>query len=157
MNPSVYIETTIPSYLTAWPSNDLIMTANQQATRTWWNEQRQHFDLYISQIVLLEASSGDQDAAERRLRVLEELPQLNISDEALILAERLISDHALPDTAQDDALHIAVSAVHGMEYLLTWNCKHIANAVMRPKIERTCRIANYEPPIICTPQELMED
>jgi hypothetical protein len=157
MKPSVYIETTIPSYLTAWHSRDLIMAANQEATRSWWNVARPRYDLYVSQIVLQEAAGGDSNAAERRISILSELPELDISIKAELLAERLLSGSALPVKAEIDALHIAISATHGIEYLLTWNCTHIANAVMRPKIERICRLAGYEPPVICTPLELMEE
>ncbi len=156
MKPTVYIETTIPSYLTARRSSELQMAANQQATRAWWDHERQHFDLYISQVVLTEIHCGDRDAAERRMRVLDGVLQLDVNDAVRELADRLIAEHALPATAQDDALHIAVAAVHGMDYLLTWNCRHIANAIMRPKIEQTCRLVQYEPPVICTPLELMD-
>lgn len=157
MKPSVYIETTIPSYLTAWRSPELVMAANQESTRAWWEKERHHFDLYVSQLVLYEASCGDAQAAERRAEVLRGLPELDATAEVESLAERLLKKHALPASAKDDALHIAIAAVHGMEYLLTWNCKHIANAVMRLRIESTCREAGYEPPVICMPQELMEE
>ena len=157
MKPSVYIETTIPSYLTAWHSPSLVMAANQEATRRWWEVSRPHFELFISQVVLKEAGIGDKKAAKRRLSVIEGMPELEVSTEAEVLATRLLVKSALPEKAKIDALHIAVAAVHGIEYLLTWNCKHIANAVMRPKIEGICRAADYEPPIICTPLELMEE
>ena len=157
MKPSVYIETTIPSYLTAWRSRDLIMAANQEATRIWWDVARPRYDLYVSQIVLEEAAGGDSIAAERRISILSGLPELDISIEAEVLAKRLLSGFALPAKAEIDALHIAISAIHGIEYLLTWNCTHIANAIMRPKIEYICRLEGYEPPVICTPLELMEE
>ena len=157
MKPSVYIETTIPSYLTAWLSPELVMAANQQLTRRWWDESRPHFELFISALVVQEASAGDSVAAQRRLEIIDDLPELAITDSAEALAETLLRGAALPNKAQLDALHIAVAAVHGMEYLLTWNCRHIANAVLRPKIEHICRAMGYEPPIICTPPELIED
>ena len=157
MKPSVYIETTIPSYLTAWRSPELIMAANQETTRSWWDVSRPHFELFISQVVLEEASAGDEEAAKRRLSIIEGLPELDVSVEAEELATLLLAQSALPEKAKTDALHIAVATVHGIEYLLTWNCKHIANAVMRPKIEETCKTAGYEPPVICTPLELMEE
>ncbi len=157
MKSSVYIETTIPSYLTAWRSPELIMAANQEATRSWWEVSRSHFELFISQVVLEEASAGDKEAAKRRLSYIEGLPELDVSTEAETLASRLLVESALPKKAETDALHIAVATVHGMEYLLTWNCRHIANAVMRPKIEEISRAAGYEPPVICTPLELMEE
>ena len=157
MKPSVYIETTIPSYLTAWRSPELIMAANQEATRSWWEIARPRYDLFISDIVAQEANGGDPEAAKRRVTVIEGLPELDVSEEAELLAAQLLADAAIPEKAKTDALHIAVATVHGIDYLLTWNCKHIANAVMRPKIEAICRAFGYEPPVICTPLELMEE
>jgi len=157
MKPSVYIETTIPSYLTAWRNPELVMAANQEATRSWWDTSRPKYDLFISQLVTDEASSGDPEAAKRRLAIIDDLPELDISEQAEALAAQLLASAALPEKAKTDALHIAVATVHGIDYLLTWNCKHIANAALRPKIESVCRAAGYEPPIICTPLELMED
>ena len=157
MKSSVYIETTIPSYLTAWRSPELIMAANQEPTRRWWESSRQIYELFISAIVTQEASGGDPDAAKRRVAAIEGLPELDISEEVELLAARPLAGTALPDNAKTDALHIAVATVHGIDYLLTWNCKHIANAAMRPKIEAICRASGYEPPVICTPLELMEE
>jgi hypothetical protein len=157
MKPSVYIETTIPSYLTAWRSPELIMAANQEATRNWWDIARPRYDLFISDIVTQEASGGDPKAAKRRTTAIEGLPELDVSEEAELLAAQLLANAVIPERAKTDALHIAVATVHGMDYLLTWNCKHIANAVMRPKIEAICRTSGYEPPVICTPLELMEE
>lgn len=156
MKFKVYIETTIPSYLTAWPSRDLVKAAQQQATREWW-QTRGRFDLTVSQLVIEEAGGGDPRAAEERLAVLEGLPVLRISEEALALAGRLVNEGPLPEKASADALHIALAVVGGVEYLLTWNCRHIANAAMRNKIEEVCRSSGYKPPIICTPVELMEE
>ena len=157
MKSSVYIETTIPSYLTAWRSPELVMAANQEATRKWWDESRTKFELFISQLVIDEISNGDPGAVKRRIVVVETLPELALTDQAEALAAKLLLGAALPQKAKADALHIAVAAVHGMNYLLTWNCTHIANAIMRPKIEFICRAAGYEPPVICTPPELVEE
>ena len=157
MKPSVYIETTIPSYLTAWRSPELVMAANQEATRKWWDESRIKFELFIPELVISEVSSGDPDAVKRRMEALEDLPELELTDQAEILAAKLLVGAALPQKAKADALHIAVATVHGMDYLLTGNCTHIANAIMRPKIELICRVAGYEPPVICTPPELVEE
>ncbi len=156
MKPRVYLETTIASYLTARPSRDLIAAANQHMTHDWWRNHREMFDLYISQFVLEEASAGDQEAAARRLAVLENLPQLDVTEAVQHLAQELVTRVPLPANAQVDALHIAVATIHGMEYLVTWNCTHIANAILRHRIEAICRAAGYEPPTICTPQELLE-
>jgi hypothetical protein len=155
MKPRLYIETTIPSYLTAWPSSDLIMAAHQQITRDWWATRRQDFDLFTSQLVIDEASAGDQDAAKRRLEQLADATILEPSREIDQLAAELITNVPLPPKATADSLHIATAAVHGMDFLLTWNCAHIANAELRDSIERVCRDCGYEPPIICTPDELL--
>lgn len=156
MNSTVYLETSIIGYLTSRPSRDLITAANQQLTHDWWNEHRQHFDLFISQFVINECSEGDPVAVEERLDVLADLRQLDATDAVDTLAEELLKRVPLPEKAGVDALHIAVAAVHGIEHLLTWNCTHIANAALRPRIEAICRSMGYEPPTICTPQELME-
>lgn len=153
MKPRVYIETTIPSYLTAWPSNDLLRAAHQQVTREWW-DKRAAFDLYISQLVVIECQAGDPKAAAERLAALTGLPILDQTTEVATLAEALVREVPLPPRAGADAVHIATAAVHGMHYLLTWNCTHIANATLRPRIEEVCRAAGCEPPLICTPQEL---
>jgi len=157
MTPRVYVETSVISYLTSRPSRDLIVAANQQITRDWWENRRVEFELFISQLVVQEASAGDENAAEYRLRAIDEMPLLELDQNALTLAEALVRDGPIPHEAVEDALHIAVATVNGLEYLLTWNFKHIANATMRYKIERVCRSQGYEPPIICTPQELLEE
>lgn len=155
MKPRVYLETTIPSYLTAWPSRDLVRAAHQQLTREWWDQRRPRFELFISQVVLGECQAGDPAAAAGRLVVLQDLPLLEQTEEATRLAQALVEQVPLPDRATVDALHIAIAAVHGMDYLLTWNCTHIANATLRDPIESVCRAGGYEPPAICTPEELL--
>jgi len=156
MDSLVYLETTVVSYLTAWRSPHLVMAANQEATRNWWDEERGKFRVCISQAVIEEASAGDPRAAQRRLEILEDLPELDITDEARALAKELLAGVPLPRQAEVDALHIAVATAHGADYLLTWNCRHIANAALRHRIETVCRSQGLEPPIICTPLELME-
>jgi predicted nucleic acid-binding protein len=151
---AVYIETSIVSYLTARPSRDLLVAAHQQLTVTWWDEQRTRYELFTSQVVLAEARAGDPNAAQRRLAVLERLPLLDVTDAAIALATLLIARQALPAQAAQDALHLAITCVHGIQYLLTWNCTHLANARLRSRIEQVCREAGYIPPIICTPEEL---
>ncbi len=154
MKPSVYVETTVPSYLTAWPSRDLVRAARQQITREWWAAHRDKFELYSSRLVVLECQGGDAQAAVDRLAALAGIPLLQQGSEVSALAEALMRDVPLPVTAVADSLHIATAAVHGMKYLLTWNCAHIANVVLRPQIEAVCRAAGFEPPLICTPEEL---
>jgi hypothetical protein len=151
---TVYIETSLVSYLTARPSRDLLVAAHQHLTAAWWDHQRPRYELYTSQVVLVEASAGDPEAAQRRLTALEPLPLLDVTDAAIALAARLITGQALPAQAAQDALHLAIACVHGMEYLLTWNCTHLANARLRNRTEQVCREAGYAPPIICTPEEL---
>jgi hypothetical protein len=156
MKPRLYLETTIPSYLTAWPSRDLVRVAHQQTTREWWEQRRDEFDLFVSQIVVRECQGGDPAAAKKRLEAICNLPLLEQTAEALSLAESLLREVPLPEQATVDALHIGISAVQGMDYLLTWNCTHIANASLRFRIESVCREHGYEPPIICTPDELLQ-
>ena len=154
MKPKVYLETTIISYLTARPSRDIIIAAHQELTNEWWENRKRRFDLYVSQLVIQEVKSGDKEAARKRLGFLEPIPLLELNDKVISLA-RILMNEAIPPKAVEDALHIAVAAIHGMDYLLTWNCKHIANAEKEHAIAEVCRSNNYEPPIICTPEELM--
>jgi predicted nucleic acid-binding protein len=146
----VYVETSVISYLTAWPSRDIVIAGHQQTTREWWQEQRQGFQLVASQLVIQEASAGDRVAAQERLEVLKGIELLELREDALKLAQVLTEIGPLPKKAAEDALHIAIAVTNGVEYLLTWNYKHIANAVMRSSVERMCRAAGYEPTIICT-------
>ena len=155
MNPIVYLETTIISYLAARPSRDLIIAAHQQITQEWWTMRRIHYELYVSQLVVHEAQQGDVDAAARRLLLLQGLPLLELNDSATILAEEFVRRKAIPKQANEDALHVALATVHGVDYLLTWNCKHIANAERWLAIADVCNEQGYEPPIICTPEELL--
>ena len=156
MKSKVYIETSVISYFAARPSRDLIIAANQQATQEWWRTRKKDFEIYVSQLVIQEAGAGDVEAANGRLEALENIPLLDIVDDGIQLAEKLVEQKAIPEQASEDALHIALAEVHGMEYLLTWNFKHIANATMRANVELVCRLNGFEPPIICTPLELME-
>jgi len=155
MKRKVYLETTIVSYLVASPTPDIIQSAHQQVTREWW-ARRERFDLFVSRPVLTEAGRGDAAAAARRLRALTGIPVLTVSRGVAALANTLLRTRALPSKARLDAIHVAMAAVNGMDYLLTWNCRHLANAAIRGKIEDACREAGMQPPIICTPEELME-
>ncbi len=157
MKPKIYIETTIISYLTGKPSRDIIIAAHQQVTEEWWRTRRHLFDLYASQLVLREAGVGDEAQAKERLNVLNETELLEITESALSLAKVLIGKGAIPQKAAEDALHISIAVVNGIDYFISWNCKHIANAKMRSKIEQVCLSCGYEPIIICTPEELLED
>ena len=154
MSLKVYIETTVVSYLAGRPSRDLIIAAHQQLTQEWWETRRATFDLYTAQAVISESSAGDEATAKKRLDALEGIPLLTVTEGAVALARKLIEKGPIPEKAQVDALHIAVAAANGMDYLLTWNCKHIANAEMQAGIGRWCRALGFEPPVICTPEEL---
>jgi predicted nucleic acid-binding protein len=154
---SVYLETSVISYLTARPSRDIVVAGHQQTTRDWWQTRRNSFDVYVSELVLREARGGNPQAAAERLAILQTLELVEVSPEALTLANQLVTEAAIPQKAIADALHVATAVTSGIDFLLTWNCKHIANATMRGKIERICRTNGYEPSIICTPEELMED
>ena len=155
--PRVYLETTVISYLTARPSRNLRVVAHQEITADWWTRRRMRFELYVSRLVIDEASAGDAEAAAQRLVTLTGIPRLELTEAASILAEHLVTAAAIPREAIEDALHVAVAAVHGMDYLLTWNCRHIANATMRNRIADVCASAGFEAPVICTPEELLED
>ncbi len=152
---SVYIETTIISYLTAWLSRDLIRAAHQQITQEWWQNRREDFEIYVSEFVINEASTGDAEAAEKRLEALNGIALLDVNLNVENLAKKLIADKALPPKAATDALHIAVATVHRIDYLLSWNCKHIANAEMQDAIRKVCEKSGYKCPTICTPEELL--
>jgi hypothetical protein len=134
-----------------------VVAGHQQVTQEWWENRRPRFEVFVSQLVVREAQEGDAEAAQRRLALIDELPLLDVSDSAVALAQALVDGGVTAKKAGADALHISIAAVHGMEYLLTWNMAHIANAELRPRIERVCRSEGFEPPILCTPEELMGD
>jgi predicted nucleic acid-binding protein len=155
MKPRLYLETTIPRCLTSRPSRDLIIAGHQQITRDWWEKRRGDFRLYISQLVLDEAGAGDPSAARERLGVLQSLPLLDITPQVAELASIILASGNIPGKAATDAAHIAIAAVHSMDFLVTWNCAHIANAVVVRVLVSICRGHGYECPVICTPEELL--
>jgi predicted nucleic acid-binding protein len=152
---TIYIETSIVSYLTARPTNDLLAAAWQKTTVDWWDTQRHRFDLYTSDVTFEEAERGNSEAAARRLEALAGIPILPITEDIAALSKALLQGGAVPAKALDDALHIAISAVHGIDYLLTWNFRHLDNAETKPIIRSVCAIHGYTSSEICTPQELM--
>jgi len=153
--PSVYIETSIVSYLAARPSRDPVALRNQQLTHAWWNTRRQGYALYTSETVLDEAAAGDPQMAEARTRLLVSIPFLHPGEEVQSLAAELRQGVPLPPRAATDALHLAVGVYYGMAYLLTWNCKHIANPRLKGRIEEICSRAGYRVPNLCTPREML--
>jgi len=152
---TVYIETSIVSYLTSRPSRDIRVAAWQEITTQWWEQERRNFELFTSELVIAEAGGGDAEGAKKRLEKLQGIPAVAIDDAAKRFAARLIHDGGVPPEAQADALHIATASIHGLDYLLTWNCRHIDNAVTKPIIRSICAIVGYPCPEICTPLELL--
>ncbi|MFM5981762.1 MAG: type II toxin-antitoxin system VapC family toxin [Sphaerospermopsis kisseleviana] len=155
MNESVYIETSILGHLTARPTDNLIVAANVKITQDWWNEYRRSFMLYASEIVEDEAGKGDPEMASQRLNLLQSLMLLELTEEAFELSQAFLSQSNLPQKAFNDALHMALATVYNLDYLLTWNCKHMANAQIQRKLARISSDLGYVLPVICTPYELI--
>ncbi|GCL35452.1 type II toxin-antitoxin system VapC family toxin [Cronbergia sp. UHCC 0137] len=157
MIESLYLDTSVIGYLTIRPSTNLITASNSVITQNWWDTRRQNFTLYISEVVLEELARGDQEIATKRLELISELPLLAINEAVEELAQQFLIKSNLPPKASDDALHIALATVYKVDYLLTWNCKHIANAQIQKKLSQISIQSGYELPTICTPYELMGD
>ena len=155
MKPGLYVETTIPSYLTARPSQNPLIAGQQGATKTWWRLRRRSFELFTSQFVLNEAALGDAMIAAKRLQVLRPIEKLHVTPEVDDFARRILRTHLLPAKAAVDAFHIATATVHGVHFLLTWNCAHINNGEIIPGVQRLAKTEGYALPVICTPLELM--
>ena len=154
---SVYIETTIPSYLTSAPSRDLVIAGHQQISHTWWRTAKDRFDLFVSEAVLREVRAGDSECAARRLAMLADLRVLPLNQEIRSLAEWYQKELRLPQKAEADALHIAVAVFYEMDYLLTWNCSHIANGrILRMLMQLNQGFGRYTP-LLLTPQELLSE
>jgi len=154
---TVYLETSVVSYLTSRQSRDLIVAGHQAVTREWWEQRRADFVLFVSEPVLDEASGGDPEAATERLAALDGLDVLSVTDEVIEFAALMLQRGVIPEKAAIDALHISLACVNGIHYLLTWNCKHIANAEHFDAIATVCLENDYKSPIICTPEELIGD
>ena len=152
---TVYIETSIVSHATARPSSDIQIAAIQQQARNWWSIERPNFDLVTSQLVINEAAAGDPSAAADRLKLLDGLPTVPIDDDVRTLARAIVSASIMPPKAAADALHVAAAAVAGIQYLLTLNCKHIANAHELPRVYRLLDQHGYGQLLICTPAEFL--
>lgn len=157
MKPKVYVETSVVSYLTARPSADLVVAACQQITRDWWDDRRGDFDVFVSARVIAEAAQGDARGAEKRLEALNGIPVLAVTDEMVSLAQRLMVQLHLPEKCVEDALHIATAVVSGMDYLLSWNCRHIANAQVAHEVLEVVQSLGYPGTLLCTPQALLEN
>jgi hypothetical protein len=155
VKPKVYLETTILSLLTAWPSRDLITAADQQSTREWWENRRQDFDLFVSPEVIGEAGQRDPAAARLRLEAVATLPVLAATEEVEELTRVILATGLIPPRATRDAALIAFASVHAMDFLLTWNCRHIHNAMISRRLSGVCSAQGFTLPVLCTPRELM--
>ena len=152
--PSVYVETSVLSYLAARPSNNLIVAAQQELTREWWTLGRSHYRLVLSKFVLDEISKGNPEAAERRLSFASEFPLLEVDNDVLRLSNSFMKSGIIPPKGEVDAAHIAVATRHEIDYLLTWNCRHIANAAIQRRLAGIAVKEGYELSYICTPSDL---
>jgi hypothetical protein len=154
--PRLYLETTIPSYLAARPSRNLTTARLQRITTRWWNSWRTQFHIHVSTLVKTEAAAGDSEAARRRLNIIEPYLPLEETDSVKTLYQQFVRRSALPSRADDDALHLALATVYGMEFLLSWNCAHLVNPRFSKQIATICQSEGFSCPIICTPEQLLE-
>jgi hypothetical protein len=155
MKEKVYIETSIISYLVSKTNRDIIITAKQELTKEWWFEHKSNYDLFISDLVIEEISKGDSVYADERLKIVENIPILKVTEKALLIANSIVSKKILPSKATDDILHISLAIANNIEYLLTWNCKHIANAHIIKTIEAIAKFHKCNFPVLCTPIEIL--
>lgn len=155
MKPRLYLETTIPSYLAAKPSRDLRLAADQLTTQEWWTQRRGDFELFISSMVLQEVKLGDPAYALTRVEKLKDIAVLSDVPLAAEIAKGLLAEGIIPAIAANDAVHLGAAAAHGMDFLLTWNCRHLNNRALDRRIRRFCQSFGLDCPVICTPAELM--
>lgn len=156
MKESIYLETTVVSYYTSKPSRDIIVLAHQEITREWWPKAKERFDIYISEIVVEEAALGDPEAAKRRLEELKDFPHLELNDTVEEMANVYMEQLEIPEKAFRDAAHLAIASIHRVDYLVTWNCTHLANGEVIKKLMEINETFGIHTPIICTPESLME-
>ncbi|GAB6163464.1 hypothetical protein JCM12298_26240 [Desulfothermus naphthae] len=154
---SIYIETSIISYLAARPSSNLISAARQKITFDWWNQEKEKYKTYISELVIAECSRGDKNAVKKRLTLVRSIPVLEINNDCIELAELFFAKTSLPEKARDDVLHVAIATYYKMDFLLTWNCRHLANAHFIRKLQKISLEENLVIPTICTPQEIINE
>ena len=156
VKPRVYVETSVVGYLAAHPVRDVVTLGNQLATRAWWLDAPGRFDLLVSELVLEEVGAGDPTAARERIAAVASLPVLAFDKESAELSRHLIRSHAIPSSAAQGASHVAIAAVSRVDYLATWNFRHIANPRLIPRIDKSCRDRGFAPAVICTPSQLEE-
>jgi hypothetical protein len=154
LKPRIYVETSIPSYLAARPSRDLVVAAQQQITHRWWETVAEHFDLYISEVVMDEIRVGDPEVAQRRFSFVDGLAILKSDEETLRLTKFYDGELGLTGKARADLPHFAFAVAYQMDFLATWNCSHIANAIVIRRLHRINEAAGLHIPIILTPSEL---
>ncbi|MBF0548684.1 MAG: type II toxin-antitoxin system VapC family toxin [Candidatus Riflebacteria bacterium] len=155
MKMKIYIETSFISYLVGRRSKNLVLAAYQELSQEWWEKRSGKYDLFSSQITFNEASIGDPEVSQKRLEILQKIPFITITSEVIELSEKIINSGVIPKKATPDALHISIATVFGMDFLLTWNCRHIANATIQKIISQICLSSGFEMPTICTPIELL--
>jgi hypothetical protein len=153
--PTLYLETTVVSFVVGWLSRDVRTARMQTITRDWWSRHRHRHLLFVSDVVTEEVMKGDADAARERVEILRPLTMLHSSDQTCELATRILTEARLSEREYEDAHHAAVAAIHGVNVLLTWNCSHLANQHMIPRIGRACEAYGYAPPVILTPEQLI--
>lgn len=151
----VYMETTIPSYLVSRPNRDIIILSHQEITKDWWENERSKYDLYLSEYVIEEISKGDEILSQKRIDLIKGIMLLEHNNEIETLAGQYLKYLELPKNAAIDMLHIAYSVYYEMDYLLTWNCKHLANAYLKVKLVKLNNKSGYKTPEICTPEQLI--
>lgn len=154
---AIYIETSVVSFLRQRPASHVVAAARQLLTRRWWDLERFKYQLVTSQYVIDEAALGDPELASERLELLRDLPLLALDEEIQTIADEIMRRAILPLKAQVDALHISIAAYHRIDFLLTWNCTHIANARILPRLHAVLRDLGHAMPIICTPEEMVDD
>ena len=156
MKPTVYIETSVISYLTARMSRDLIVAAHQQLTLEWWEQIRPEVECFVSPFVSQEASRGNEKFAGRRLDAIALFSVLTVDEEVEELTGKYLAHLGIPEKARFDAAHLAVAARHKVDYVLSWNCKHIASARVQKLLRELNDKLGVHTPVVCTPEELME-
>ncbi len=157
IKPTVYVETSVVSYLTSLPSRDSLVLSRQEATRQLWNEHLDDFELIVSDIVISEIRQGDEKEVQLRLKAVADFTRLDMSSQANALAQYLVDTGAVPQNSPQDAQHIAIAAVDNLDYLISWNFKHIVNEAKREHISQVCRAAGFQPTNVCTPINLIEE
>jgi predicted nucleic acid-binding protein len=153
--PTVYLDTSVPSYLTARPARDRHAARMQRVSCLWWNAYRSRFSVFVSEVVLIEATIGNEEAASRRTESISAFTSLGLTAEAKSLAKLILIETRLPERILPDAQHAAIAATNDIDVLMTWNSRHLANPEMIPKVRRVCEQAGFNCPDICKPDNVI--